>query len=360
MALGALQGQDLNKTKALLDAARPTAVNLSWATAHMLQCSRFMTKEQLLQEAHDLARRDVEINSRMAQNGASLIPLSLANKIVHVLTHCNTGALACAAVGTALGVIVARYKIRPNLFVWVDETRPRLQGSRLTAYELSQARIPYAVIADSAAASLMQAGKVDYVVFGADRIASNGDVVNKIGSYALSVLASHHNIPVYCVAPTSTIDLACPVGSAIKVEERDPDEILVINGVRVAPSDARAFNPAFDMTPNSLISSIVTENGVCSPPYSISLARAVSASRPSAAATSQAQHAQHAESAFRPSTRVTAPSGGGWSSMSQAEPSQTHISTRVVSVVAPFFCSLGMMTHMYHAIDTHAVLSLDL
>ena len=188
-----------------------------------------------------------------------------------MLTHCNTGALACVGYGTALGVIRAAAERGRDPHVWVDETRPLLQGARLTMFELDRLGIDATLIADSAAASLMAAGEVDVVILGADRIAANGDVANKVGTYSLAVLARHHGIPFYVAAPTSTIDPATPDGAAIRIEERDPDELRMFGGRQVAPAGAAVRNPAFDVTPARLVTAIVTEVGVARRPYARSL-----------------------------------------------------------------------------------------
>ncbi|MDA1003734.1 MAG: S-methyl-5-thioribose-1-phosphate isomerase, partial [Chloroflexi bacterium] len=209
----------------------------------------------------------VEADRRMAAAGAVLIAPGS-----RVLTHCNTGPLATGGLGTALGVIIAAHRDGRVRSVFVDETRPRLQGSRLTAWELGQHDVPYQLIADGAAASAMAAGKVAAVFVGADRIAANGDVANKIGTYALAIVARHHDVPCYVVAPVSTIDTATPAGAEIPIEERAEDEVLRIDQHAIAPADAHAFNPAFDVTPADLVSAIVTERGVLRPPYAPAIA----------------------------------------------------------------------------------------
>ncbi len=188
-----------------------------------------------------------------------------------VLTHCNAGALACVGYGTALGVIRAAAEQGRRVHVWVGETRPVLQGARLTAWELGRLGIEATLVADTVPASLMARGEIDVVVVGADRIAANGDVANKIGTYALAVLARQHGVPFYVAAPTATIDLATPDGDAIVIEERDPAEVLTVAGVPVAPREARARNPAFDVTPARLVTGVVTEVGIARPPYRRSL-----------------------------------------------------------------------------------------
>ena len=254
-ALAARRGEDLDEAERLLRSARPTAVNLGWALDVMRE-----------DPSPDAARRihedEVERCRRMAAHAAELFaPRTRA------LTHCNTGGLATGGYGTALGAIRAGFERGLVERVWVDETRPRLQGGRLTAWELEQLGIPYAVIADAAAGSVMAAGEVDCVLTGADRIAANGDTANKIGTYSVGVLAAHHRIPFYVVAPTSTVDAAAPDGEAIPIEERPAEEVS---------SRFPARNPAFDVTPAGLITAIVTEEGVHRPPFSDSLPRPIS------------------------------------------------------------------------------------
>jgi methylthioribose-1-phosphate isomerase len=251
VALAALRGDDLEAAAARIEATRPTAVNLSWGVR------RALAADDPAAEAVQLAAEDVDRNRAIGRHGAGLVPLD-----GRVLTHCNAGALACVGYGTALGVVrgAAEHDRRPS--VWVDETRPWLQGARLTAWELGRLGIPYTVIADVAAASVLASGQVDLVVVGADRIAANGDVANKIGTYPLAVLAARHGVPFYVAAPTSTIDVACADGRAIPVEERPPDEVLAPAGVVVTPEGASAYNPAFDVTPAELVTAYVTETGV--------------------------------------------------------------------------------------------------
>jgi methylthioribose-1-phosphate isomerase len=250
IALAALRGDDLAEAERLLAASRPTAVNLPWALARMRENP---TPEQ----ARALHHKEVDRCHRMAAHAAELfLPGTRA------LTHCNAGGLATGGYGSAVGALRAAAERGLIERVLVDETRPLLQGARLTAWELEQAGIPHAVIADSAAGSLMARGEVDLVVTGADRIAANGDTANKIGTYSLAVLAAHHGIPLYVVAPSSTLDRETPNGSEIPIEERDPGELT---------SRFPAVNPAFDVTPAALIAAIVTEDGVCRPPYAQSL-----------------------------------------------------------------------------------------
>ncbi|MEZ4767618.1 MAG: S-methyl-5-thioribose-1-phosphate isomerase [Caldilineales bacterium] len=267
---------DLAQAKHVLDAARPTAVNLTWATSRLLELAERADlpdvdaiRVAMLDEAQRLADDDVEINRRMGANGAAVVPQG-----ANILHHCNTGALAAVDYGTALGVVRAAWEQGNPVHVWVDETRPRLQGARLTAWELMEAGIPMHLIADNAAGHLMRAGKVDVVIFGADRVAANGDVANKIGSYKLAVLARENGIPCYSVAPTSTVDLDAATGDDIPIEERDAEEVTHIGGVQIAPDDVPVYNPAFDVTPHRYLTGIVTEEGVCYPPFAESLRRA--------------------------------------------------------------------------------------
>ena len=270
---------DLEVAKMVLDAARPTAVNLAWATQRLIDLAYHLVlpnpddiRSALLAEAEHLADEDVAINQRMGANGASVIPHG-----ANILHHCNTGALATVDYGTALGVVRAAWEQGNPVHVWVDETRPRLQGARLTAWELMQAGIPMHLIADNAAGHLMLAGKVDVVLFGADRIAANGDVANKIGSYKLAVLAKENGIPCYSVAPTSTVDLNASTGDAIPIEERPSDEVTHFGGEQIAPDGVPVYNPAFDVTPHRYLTGIITEEGICYPPFTESLHQAKAA-----------------------------------------------------------------------------------
>jgi len=204
----------------------------------------------------------IAANRAMGAHGAALVPAG-----ARILTHCNAGALATAGYGTAVGVIRAAHAQGKVALVWVDETRPVLQGSRLTAWEMVKEGIPHRLISDVAAASVMQSGQVDLVVTGADRIAANGDTANKIGTYGVAVLARHHGIPFYVAAPFSTIDSAIASGASIVIEERDPDEVRALGGRQTAPTESPVYNPAFDVTPAELIAAIITERGVYRPPY---------------------------------------------------------------------------------------------
>jgi len=221
-----------------------------------------MIREVLIAEAIRIGEEDIAINRRLGQNGRELIPDG-----ARILTHCNAGALATAGYGTALGVIRAAREEGKTIHVYVDETRPVLQGARLTAWELLREGIPCTLIADNMAGFLMQRGKVDLVIVGADRIAVNGDTANKIGTYSLAILARAHGIPFYVAAPLSTIDPALPDGGTIPIEERNPDEVTHCGGVRTAPEGVAVWNPAFDVTPSNLITAIVTEAGLIRPPF---------------------------------------------------------------------------------------------
>jgi len=246
--------------------ARPTAVNLATGVALAFEAYESGGAAGALAAAQQLALDAIARNRALGAHGAPLLPVSAS-----VLTHCNTGALACVGYGTALGVIRAAAESGRDPHVWVDETRPLLQGARLTMFELERLGIDATLIPDSAAASLMAAGEVDLVILGADRIAINGDVANKVGTYSLAVLARHHGLPFYVAAPTSTIDPDTPNGAAIAIEERDPDEVRAFGGKPVAPEGASVRNPAFDVTPAHLVTAIITEVGIARRPYARSL-----------------------------------------------------------------------------------------
>ncbi len=254
--------------------ARPTAVNLAWALERMKACFSKITGNPvsiLLEEAKRIHQEDIDANHRMGDLGAALLPSNC-----RVLTHCNAGALATGGYGTALGVIRSAYAAGKINQVYADETRPWLQGARLTAYELLQDNIPVTLLADSAAAALMQQKRVDWIIVGSDRITANGDVANKIGTYSLAVLARQHGIKLMVVAPISTVDMNLADGSQIVIEERATDEVLTIGGDRIAPSGAKAWNPSFDVTPASLVDVIVTEKGVVEQPTMEGLAELLS------------------------------------------------------------------------------------
>ena len=261
----------LDTAKRALDAARPTAVNLSWATARMRRFAseqRHTTPDRLRQlliaEADTITAEDLAMCHAIGGHGASLIPAA-----GRVLTHCNAGGLATAGYGTALGPIRTAHAQGRAIHVFVDETRPFLQGARLTAWELQRAGIPLTLITDSMAGYFMQRGAIDCVIVGADRIAANGDTANKIGTYSLAVLAHAHQIPFYVAAPTSTIDAALASGDLIPIEQRDADEITRFAGVQIAPPGVMAAHPAFDVTPQRLITAIITEQGVLRPPFDL-------------------------------------------------------------------------------------------
>jgi methylthioribose-1-phosphate isomerase len=266
---------DLAAAKALLDAARPTAVNLAWATDRMLRAAeRRMAEEAdqsyaaLLDEAHAIMAEDLAMCHAMGRHGVGLIPPG-----GRVLTHCNAGGLATAGYGTALAPIRTAHEQGRAIHVFVDETRPFLQGARLTAWELQRAGVPLTLITDNMAGYFMRRGEVDCVIVGADRVVANGDIANKIGTYSLAVLAKAHGIPFYVAAPSSTVDFALPNGDAIPIEQRDPAEVTTMGGRSIAPQGVAAAHPAFDVTPNELITAIITERGVVYPPYEENLHR---------------------------------------------------------------------------------------
>ena len=269
--------EDLRNAAELLKAARPTAVNLAWAVDKLLEIAasdEFSNpddlRDVLLQAAKRIADEDVAINKRMAQRGAALVKDGAT-----ILHHCNTGALATVDYGTALGVVRSAFELGKKIHVLLDETRPRLQGSRLSAWELDRLGVSYDIIPDTAAGYYMGQGEVDIILVGADRIAANGDVANKIGTYQLAIMAQAHGIPFYTVAPTSTIDLALSSGEQIPIEQRDPAEVTTPYGNPIVPAHFKARNPAFDVTPHRYLSGIVTEHGIARPPFNASLRRAV-------------------------------------------------------------------------------------
>lgn len=265
---------DLERSAQRLRKARPTAVNLAWAVERQLSLamaphwtSADEVRAALIREAHSIADEDIAINKRMAANGAALI--ADGDTILH---HCNTGSLATVDYGTALGVIRAAHEQGKRVHVLVDETRPRLQGARLTAWELLNLGIPFDLIADNAAGHFMRTGQVNLVLVGADRIAANGDVANKIGTYKLAVVAAENGIPFYSVAPTSTVDLTLGSGDDIPIEERPGEEVLTVCDRTIVPEGTTARNPAFDVTPHRYVTGIITENGIAYPPYALHLA----------------------------------------------------------------------------------------
>ena len=275
VALGASQSQEKNFDRQLerifltLSRTRPTAVNLFWALERMrriyadnrsrgVECVKRLLKD----EAQKIYKEDIAANKQLGKFGANLL-----RNARQVMTHCNAGALATAGYGTALGVIRALKESGKPIEVWVNETRPFLQGARLTAWELKKERIPATLVTDNMVGYLMQKGRVDAVVVGCDRVAANGDVANKIGTYGIAVLAKRHGIPFYVAAPTSSIDLNCPSGAEIPIEQRDPKEVSHIFGRSLAPKGIKIFNPAFDVTSQDLISAIITEKGIINPPF---------------------------------------------------------------------------------------------
>ena len=261
--------QYLRKTADLLASTRPTAVNLFWALQRMLNVIEGAApldipelKALIVQEAHNIFTEDVAMNKKIGNYGNQLIPAG-----ARILTHCNAGALATAGYGTALGVIRAAHDAGKEISVFADETRPLLQGARLTAWELMQDGIPVTLITDNMAGYLMKKGMIDLAVVGADRITATGDVANKIGTYTVAVLCKEHNIPFYVAAPASTVDMNLASGEDIIIEERQPDEVTAVFGQEVAPRGVRVLNPAFDVTPNEIITAIITDRGVVKPPY---------------------------------------------------------------------------------------------
>ena len=256
---------------------RPTARNLFWAIERMKCCFESIypsdlaeVKDRLVQEAVRICEEDIAINRRMGMHGQLLIEDG-----DRLLTHCNAGALATAGYGTALGVVRAAHAQGKSLHVYVDETRPVLQGARLTAWELMKEKIPATLIADNMAGSLMSRGRIDRVIVGADRIAANGDTANKIGTYSLSVLAKSNRIPFYIAAPLSTIDISIKTGADIPIEERNPEEVTSLQGIRIAPEGIDVYNPAFDVTPHRLITAIITEAGVIFPPFTRNIGKLI-------------------------------------------------------------------------------------
>ncbi|MFP5245654.1 MAG: S-methyl-5-thioribose-1-phosphate isomerase [Thermoanaerobaculia bacterium] len=265
MALAAKQGEDLLHAAQVLKASRPTAVNLAWAVDRMLA-----HRGNLEAEAEVIFREDVDANRALGRHGAELLGVAST-----VLTHCNAGALATGGYGTALGVIRAAIEGGKQVAVFADETRPYLQGARLTAWELQRDGIDVTLITDNMSGHFFQQGKFDAVIVGADRIAANGDTANKIGTYTVAVLAHAHGVPFYVAAPVSTIDPHCPDGAHIPIEERSAEEVVEVFGARVAPEGIQVRHPAFDVTPAKLITAIITEKGVLRPPYAESIAKAV-------------------------------------------------------------------------------------
>jgi methylthioribose-1-phosphate isomerase len=272
---GADLKKDFDQICEVIGATRPTAVNLFWAINRMREKFEYarmrpvpQIKDVLIEEAKRMHAEDIAANQAMGRHGATLMPASGG-----VLTHCNAGALATAGYGTALGVIRAAVEQGKKIHVYADETRPFLQGSRLTAWELMKDGIPTTVISDNMSGSMMKQGKIGAIVVGADRIAANGDVANKIGTYTVAILAKEHNIPFYVAAPISTVDLATPDGSKIPIEQRNAREVTHIGGEQMTPDGVDIENPAFDVTPAKYVTAIVTERGIAKAPYEESLRR---------------------------------------------------------------------------------------
>jgi methylthioribose-1-phosphate isomerase len=270
---------ELNAACDHLATSRPTAVNLFWALDRMKRVAGASAslspddfKARVLSEAEAVREEDLELSRRMGRAGAELIPDGAT-----VLTHCNAGALATAGLGTALAPVYCAHAAGKKVSVIADETRPLLQGARLTAWELQQSGVPVTVITDNMAAWAMKQGKVDLVITGADRIAANGDAANKIGTYGVAIAAKQHNIPFYVAAPASTFDLSMPDGSGIPIEERDPAEVLAPRGQQWAPPEAAAWNPAFDVTPHEFIAALITDAGLLRAPYTESISAAFGA-----------------------------------------------------------------------------------
>ena len=268
--LAALEGADLAEAKTVLAASRPTAVNLFWALDRMERKAGSCGADAaaLIDEAQAIHAEDIAMNHAIGTFGAEIVP-----DRARILTHCNAGALATGGYGTALGVIRAAHEHGKVDMVYADETRPLLQGSRLTAFELVEDGIPATLIADNMAAFLMQQGKIDVILLGCDRMAANGDFANKIGTYSVAVNAKHHGVPFYTVLPSSTIDLSLEDGSGIPIEERSPQEVRTMYGVQTAPADVPVYNPAFDVTPHELLTGIITEKGIIYPPFRENLAK---------------------------------------------------------------------------------------
>ena len=259
--------ENMRRAKGDLAASRPTAVNLFWALDRMEACRNKYAgspdlQVALIAEAVTIHRQDVIMNRKIGRFGSEIVP-----EEGRILTHCNAGALASGGLGTALGVVRSAFKKGKVKMVYTDETRPLLQGARLTAWELMRDKIPVTLIADSMAASLMARGEVDLILVGCDRMAANGDFANKIGTYALAIAAYFHSIPVYTALPSSSIDLSLKNGSGIQIEERPAEEMTHVAGVQTAPDGAAVWNPAFDVTPHYLLTGIITEKGVVYPPF---------------------------------------------------------------------------------------------
>jgi methylthioribose-1-phosphate isomerase len=267
--------QELNTGIEQLKTSRPTAVNLFWAIQRIQSIiagtegiKADQLRQNVINEAMKIADEDTQMDAKMAENGQKFIP-----EHANIIHHCNTGALATAGIGTALGVIRMAHEMGKHIHVFVDETRPRLQGARLTSWELKKLEIPHTVIVDGASGYIMKNNKIDACLVGCDRIAANGDVANKIGTYNLALVAEAHGVPFYSVGPTSTLDLTAATGEAIPIEERSSREITHIGNRQITPDDVEVLNPAFDVTPANYITGIITERGVAYPPYKESLAK---------------------------------------------------------------------------------------
>ena len=264
---------EMQDAAGMLRSTRPTAVNLAWALERVTGAARgastvAQVARAALSEARRIHQEEIEAGRAIGRSGADLVPPGAS-----ILTHCNTGALATAGYGTALAVIRTAHEQGKRIHVFVDETRPLLQGARLTAWELQRLGIPFTVIVDGAAGEMMRRGRIGCVIVGADRIAANGDVANKVGTYSLAVLAKENGLPFYVAAPTSTIDLSTATGDIIPIEERSADEVTAFAGTRTAPDGVAAANPAFDVTPARYVAAIITEKGVARPPYDETLSR---------------------------------------------------------------------------------------
>jgi len=259
IALAAKRGEDIIAAGSLLKASRPTAVNIAWAVDRMLKIAAESNDdfERREREAIAVHTEDAAMCRKIGEHGSALIKDGM-----NILTHCNAGALATGGIGTALGIIYTAHFAGKKIHIWVDETRPILQGARLTAWELARAGVPHTLLCDNMAANLMAQGRVDCVITGADRIAANGDIANKIGTYNLAVLCSYHKIPFYVAAPSSTFDDNTATGEQIKIEQRLPDEVKKIGGLPIAPESTSAYNPAFDITPREMINAIISERGI--------------------------------------------------------------------------------------------------
>ncbi len=267
--------RDLRLVARMLRATRPTAVNISWAVREVTRAVRGLPTAELIRSVAFQTAERLESDDKTSCAEIGRFGLGLVPDRANILTHCNTGRLCTAGIGTALGVVYAAHGSGKRVHVWVGETRPVLQGARLTAWELQRAEVPMTLVADTVPGSLMAAGKIDLVIVGADRITTNGDVANKIGTYQLAVLAEHHDVPFYVAAPLSSVDPDAVSGDAVEIEQRDPSEVTSPMGVVFAPEGTPVANPAFDITPGALIEAIITDGGVVRPPYGSGLRRAL-------------------------------------------------------------------------------------